>query len=109
MNAIANTPVVREVASKRHPAGRPAVILVATDGSEGSHAAYTAAELIAAQARARVHMLSVVETFPGVAQLPGSTNSIAGRRRGDKGRTIVQASLARSRFSGLEKASRWFM
>lgn len=73
MNATANSPVVREVASKRHPAGRPAVILVATDGSEGSHAAYTAAELIAAQSQARVHVLSVVETFPGIAQLPGAT------------------------------------
>ena len=70
MNAAANSPIAHETLSKRQFA-RP-VILVATDGSETSHAAYTAAELIAAGTQARVHVLSVVEAFPAVAQIPGS-------------------------------------
>ncbi|HYN80011.1 MAG TPA: universal stress protein [Gemmatimonadaceae bacterium] len=73
MNAIANGPIAREMPAKRHSPVRRAVILVATDGSERSHAAYTAAELIAAQTHARVHVLSVVEPFPPVAEIPGTT------------------------------------
>lgn len=72
MNAIASTRSAREKSSKREPSERP-VILVATDGSETSRAAYTAAELIAARTRALVHVLSVVEPFPTVAQIPGAT------------------------------------
>lgn len=71
MNAIASTRIARERSSKREQTERP-VILVATDGSETSHAAYTAAELIAARTRALVHVLSVVEPFPAVAQIPGA-------------------------------------
>ena len=72
MNAIAGTRTASEGSSKRKQSERP-VILVATDGSETAHAAYTAAELIAAQTRVRVHVLSVVEAFPAVAQIPGTT------------------------------------
>lgn len=72
MNAVASTRIARKGSSKRQQSVRP-VILIATDGSETSRAAYTAAELIAAQTRARVHVLSVVEAFPAVAQLPGAT------------------------------------
>jgi nucleotide-binding universal stress UspA family protein len=78
MSTIAKTPVAREILSKRRSPSRAAVILIATDGSESAHAAYTAAELIAAQMRARVHVLSVVESLPDVAQLPGSTIPSAG-------------------------------
>jgi nucleotide-binding universal stress UspA family protein len=72
MNATASTRSTREGSPKRERSHRP-VILVATDGSETSRAAYTAAELIAGQTRAMVHVLSVVEPFPAVAQLPGAT------------------------------------
>lgn len=72
MNAIASARSAREGSSKREPSQRP-VILVATDGSETSRAAYTAAELIAARTPALVHVLSVVEPFPAVAQIPGAT------------------------------------
>jgi len=71
MNAVAIRPNSHETLSKRRY-DRP-VILVATDGTASSHAAYTAAELIAAENRARVHVLSVVEAFPAVTQMPGST------------------------------------
>ena len=71
MNAIASTRIAREGSSKREQSQRP-VILIATDGSETSRAAYTAAELIAARTRALVHVLSVVEPFPAVAQIPGA-------------------------------------
>jgi len=73
MSPIAGNPIARETVSRRHSSDRSAVILIATDGSESSHAAYTAAELIAARTRARVHVLSVVEAFPSVVQLPGAT------------------------------------
>lgn len=73
MNAIAKTPVARETTSKRRSPMLSSVILVATDGTESSHGAYTAAELIAGETRALVHVLSVVELLPDVAQLPGST------------------------------------
>ena len=72
MNAIANTPGARAGSPKSERSQRP-VILVATDGSETSRAAYTAAELIASRMRALVHVLSVVESFPAVAQIPGAT------------------------------------
>lgn len=72
MNAIADNTAVREVPSQRLSGARRPVILVATDGSASSHAAYAAAELIATQSRARVHVLSVIEAFPGMAELPGS-------------------------------------
>lgn len=72
MNAVAREPIARELPPKRHSPVRRPVILVATDGSERSHAAFTAAELIAAETRARVHVLSVVEAFPHVAQIPGT-------------------------------------
>jgi len=74
MNAVARQPIRRELPTKRHSSVRRAVILVATDGSERSHAAYAAAELIAAETRARVHVLSVVEAFPGVARIPATTS-----------------------------------
>ena len=70
MNAVANRPIAHETLSKRRY-DRP-VILVATDGTASSHAAYTAAELIAAENKARVHVLSVVEPFPAVTQMPGT-------------------------------------
>lgn len=70
MNAVANRPIAHDTLSKRRY-DRP-VILVATDGTASSHAAYTTAELIAAENRARVHVLSVVEAFPSVTQMPGS-------------------------------------
>ena len=76
MNAVANRPIAHETLSKRRY-DRP-VILVATDGTASSHAAYTAAKLIAAENRARVHVLSVVEAFPAVTQMPGSIVPAAG-------------------------------
>jgi len=72
MNAIASSRSAREGSPRRDGSQRP-VILVATDGSESSRAAYTAAELIAGRTRAVVHVLSVVEPFPAVAQIPGAT------------------------------------
>lgn len=74
MNAIASTRIAREGSSKRdqEPSERP-IILVATDGSETSRAAYTAAELIAARTRALVHVLSVAEAFTAVGQIPVAT------------------------------------
>ena len=69
MNAIANTPIADELGSKRLSRTDSVRILVATDGSETSEAAYSAAELIASelvakQRRARVHVLSVMEPLP---------------------------------------------
>lgn len=72
MNATANTPIVRELTQKRSSRTRSPVILVATDGSETSLAAYTAAELIAAEIRARVHVLSVLEPLPTIMPPPGT-------------------------------------
>jgi nucleotide-binding universal stress UspA family protein len=71
MNAIANTPIAAQLASKRLSRTDSVRILVATDGSETSVAAYRAAELIvsglvATQRRARVHVLSVMEPLPVV-------------------------------------------
>jgi nucleotide-binding universal stress UspA family protein len=64
MNATANTSTASTLVPKPRSLPRSPVILLATDGSENSRAAYAAAELIAAQRRARVHVLSVVEPLP---------------------------------------------
>jgi nucleotide-binding universal stress UspA family protein len=72
MNTTANTPIVRELTQKRSSRGRSPVILIATDGSETSLAAYTAAELIAAEIHARVHVLSVLEPLPTIMPPPGT-------------------------------------
>src|SRR5688500_18466988 len=100
MNAIATGSITREMPTKRHSPTRPAVVLVATDGSERSHAAYTAAELIAAQARARVHVLSVVDAFPPVTQIPGSAIPAQGVDEATKDALradMVEQLLARGR------------
>jgi nucleotide-binding universal stress UspA family protein len=72
MNGTANTPNVRELNQKRKLRTRSPRILIATDGSETSLAAYTAAELIAAELHARVHVLSVLEPLPTIMPPPGT-------------------------------------
>jgi nucleotide-binding universal stress UspA family protein len=72
MNATVNTPIVRELTHKRSSRTRSPSILVATDGSETSLAAYNAAELIAAEIHARVHVLSVLEPLPTIMPPPGT-------------------------------------
>jgi nucleotide-binding universal stress UspA family protein len=72
MTATAKTPIVRELTEKRSSRTRSPVILIATDGSETSLAAYTAAELIAAELHARVHVLSVLEPLPTIMPPPGT-------------------------------------
>lgn len=72
MNATVNTPIVRELTQKGSSRTRSPVILLATDGSETSLAAYTAAEFIAAELNARVHVLSVLEPLPTIMPPPGT-------------------------------------
>jgi nucleotide-binding universal stress UspA family protein len=48
------------------------LVLVATDGSPNAEAAYTAAELIAEERHARVHVLSVLEPMPPFVPPPGT-------------------------------------
>jgi len=72
MNATAKTPIVHEVTPKRGVRTPSPVILVATDGSETSIAAYAAAELIAGELHARVHVLSVLEPLPTILPPPGT-------------------------------------
>jgi nucleotide-binding universal stress UspA family protein len=57
---------------QRRVALRRPLLLVATDGSPSSQAAYAAAELIAEQFGARVHVLSVIEPIPPVIPPPGT-------------------------------------
>lgn len=72
MNAGPNTSIAAELGLKSVSPSRVARILVATDGSETSRAAYVAAELIAASCRARVHVLSVLELLPAIVPPPGT-------------------------------------
>ncbi len=72
MNATANPSIARELDEKHPLRATSPVILVATDGSETSRAAYTAAEFIGAQCRARVHVLSVLEPLPVIVPPPGT-------------------------------------
>lgn len=72
MNAGLNTSLVGELGLKRAAPARTVSILVATDGSATSHAAYTAAEIIAASCHARVHVLSVLELIPAIVPPPGT-------------------------------------
>lgn len=72
MTVTAKTPIVRELTQKRSSRTRSPVILVATDGSRTSLAAYAAAKLIAAELHARVHVLSVLEPLPTIMPPPGT-------------------------------------
>lgn len=100
MNAIANTPIADEQASKRLSRTDFVRILVATDGTATSQAAYAAAELIATQLaatqrRARVHVLSVLEPLPVVVP-PLGTPVLApaiSRAREDELRTDMVEQL----------------
>jgi nucleotide-binding universal stress UspA family protein len=78
MNAGPRTSIAAELGLKSVSPPRVARILVATDGSETSRAAYAAAELIAASCRARVHVLSVPELPPAIVPPPGTPIVTAG-------------------------------
>lgn len=72
MNATAPTSRSSELKKHRQVNARSPLVLLATDGSESSAAAYAAAELIAANCGARVHVLSVIEPLPMVVPPPGT-------------------------------------
>ena len=95
MNALLNTSTAAEPLLKRVSPSRVPRILVATDGSETSRAAYTAAELIAVSHQARVHVLSVLELFPAIAPPSGTPIVASGidRFREDALRTDMAEQL----------------
>ena len=72
MNGGQDTSLAGELGPNLESPSRVASILVATDGTATSHAAYAAAELIAASCRARVHVLSVLELIPAIVPPPGT-------------------------------------
>ena len=104
MNATANTSIAREPHAKRRSRISSPVILVATDGSETSRAAYAAAELIAAQSRARVHVLSVLEPIPAIVPPPGTpvVAAVVDRSREDALRTDMVEQLLK-----IGKLAKW--
>src|SRR4029079_789214 len=83
---------------------RRSLILVATDGSPNSRAAYIAAELIAQRNHARVHVLSVVEPLPPIASPPGAprVSPDLSRAREDALRTDMVEQLVK-----LGRLSEW--
>ena len=109
MNAIANNFIADELAPKRLSPARSVTILVATDGTRTSQAAYAAAELIAAelmatQRRARVHVLSVMEPLPIIVPPLGTPILSPGvdRAREDELRTDMVEQLLK-----LGKLAEW--
>jgi nucleotide-binding universal stress UspA family protein len=72
MNVTATTSRSSELKKQRRVNARSPLVLLATDGSESSAVAYAAAELIAANCGARVHVLSVVEPLPMIVPPPGT-------------------------------------
>ena len=96
MNATIDFPTPRELPLPKQPLpARRVKILVATDGSENSRAAYLAAELIAERFRARVHVLSVLEPVPTITPAPGAMIFSAGAE------TVLSAETDRSREDAL--------
>lgn len=95
MNVTADTSIARESDKNFRLCAVSPVILVATDGSETSRAAYAAAELIAARHRARVHVVSVLEPLPAIVVPPGTPMVTAGvdRSREDALRTDMVEQL----------------
>lgn len=95
MNSSANTPIADKLGPMRLLPARSVTILVATDGSETSQAAYAAAELIAASCSARVHVLSVLEPLPAIVPPPGTPIVTTGidRSREDALRTDMVEQL----------------
>lgn len=70
MSAVEMVADVRERAEYLEEATEGLRIVVASDGSEASDAALRAAQLIAAQSRVRVYVLSVVEPIPVMVPMP---------------------------------------
>jgi nucleotide-binding universal stress UspA family protein len=104
MNASLSTSIAAEPRLKSVLPARVVRILVATDGSETSRAAYEAAELIAASRRARVHVLSVLELLPVMVPAPGTPIATTGidRSREDALRIDMVEQLLK-----LGRLARW--
>lgn len=71
MNAH-QTPRTSRLSAHERVVLRQPLLLVATDGSPASQAAYAAAQLIAEKRDARVHVLSVIEPIPPIIPPPGT-------------------------------------
>jgi len=65
-------PRTSKLSPQERVALRRPLLLVATDGSPASQAAYAAAQLIAEKRGARVHVLSVIEPIPPIIPPPGT-------------------------------------
>jgi nucleotide-binding universal stress UspA family protein len=92
MNATIDIPFASELPLSTGSAVQSsAVILVATDGSKNSWPAYVAAQLIAEQCRAQVHVLSVLEPVPVIMPTPGSALFPA------DGEAVVSVEMEKSR------------
>jgi len=65
-------PRTSKLSPQERVALRRPLLLVATDGSPASQAAYAAAQLISEKRGARVHVLSVIEPIPPIIPPPGT-------------------------------------